>query len=250
MSVTRRLAAVGAAAALSVTGLAVAAPATAVAQAAADECTTTSGSRTFEDTLITYTISQEVVGSNEVAPGGLVTYRTKVSSNSGVGGLITRITDHHPAGFTLTKATIDHPTLTGRDEADHTDSAVKEDNSVTVTGNGWSTGTGQRYVTLETTYRVPADAQVGDTFASGASTTLARLIGPRNESHNPSGVCVKVREKNVVENVTGSLDGMGLGSATGSADGGSAGSQISSDPSGFVADVINQLDLGQMLGLS
>ena len=70
------------------------------------------------------------------------------------------------------------------------------------------------------------------------------------QTWDPIDVCVKIREKNPVEAVTGSLDSAGLGSATGSADGGSAGSQISSDPASFIADIINQINLGKLIGLS
>lgn len=246
MSVSRRLAAAGAAAALSLTGIAVVSPAVAMAA----ECST-SASRTFEDTLIDYTISQEVVGSAEVAPGGNVTYLTKVSSDSAVGGLITSITDHHPAGFTLVKAELDASDALGnRFTSDETAGAVKNASAgtVTVSGAGWTTATtiGGGYVGLYTTYTVPESAVPGETLASGADITLKKIIGERNEAFDPSGVCVTVREKNPVEEVTGSLGDLGFGSAAGD----SALSMAITDPQDFIAGIINQIDLGEMLGLS
>lgn len=250
MSFSRRIAAAGATAALSLTGVAVVVPAVATAA----ECSTT-GSRTFSDTGITYTISQEVVGASEVAPGGTVKYLTRVSSNSIVGGLISQITDHHPAGFSLVKAEIDYSNAIGqRNTSDETAGAQKDAtaNTVKVSGGGWTTATtlGGGYVGLITTYTVPESAVPGERLESGADITLQRLIGPKHEAFDPSGACVTIREKNAVENVTGSLDSAGLGSATGSADGSSEMSAASSDPQSFIAGIVNQLDLGKIIGLS
>lgn len=250
MSFSRRIAAAGATAALSLTGVAVVVPAVATAA----ECSTT-GSRTFEDTGITYTISQEIVGSSEVAPGGTVKYLTKVSSNSAFGGVIRQITDHHPAGFSLVKAEIDYSNAVGkRNTSDETAGAEKNAtaNTIKVSGAGWTTATtlGGGYVGLITTYKVPDSAVPGEKLPSGADISLQRMLDQRHEAFDPSGVCVTVREKNAIENVTGSLDSAGLGSATGSADGSSQMSTASSDPQGFIAGIVNQLDLGKIIGLS
>lgn len=251
MSVSRRLAAATAAAALSVTGVAVLSPAVATAA----ECSADS-SRTFVDTGIDYTITQEVVGSAEVAPGGTVTYRTKVTSDDAFGGTIAQITDHHPAGFTLIKAEVDAGYLVGpRKVVDETDAAIKNTvaSTVRVTGGitGWTTSTTYGgYVALSTTYRVPESAEPGEKLASGTDITLNKVGSDRHETFDPSGVCVTIREKNAVETVTGLLDGAGLGSATGSADGSSELSSGISDPQGFIAGIINQLDLAEIIGLS
>ena len=250
MSFSRRIVAAGAAAALSLTGAAI----SGTAVAAAAECSTT-GSRTFQDTGITYTISQEIVGSSEVAPGGTVKYLTKVSSNSALGGVIRQITDHHPAGFSLVKAEIDYSNAVGkRNTSDETAGAEKDAsaNTIKVSGAGWTTATtlGGGYVGLITTYKVADSAVPGEKLKSGADISLQRMFDQRHEAFDPSGVCVTVREKNAIENVTGSLDNAGLGSATGSADGSSEMSAASSDPQSFIAGIVNQLDLGKIIGLS
>lgn len=250
----KRMIALGAAALMAFSGLAVGTATSGAAVAAAAECSTT-GSRTFQDTGITYTISQEVVGPSEVAPGGTVKYLTKVSSNSAVGGLIRQITDHHPAGFSLVKAELDYSNAVGqRNTSDETAGAEKNAtaNTVKVSGAGWTTATplGGGYVGLITTYKVPDSAVPGEKLESGADISLQRLLDQRHEAFNPSGVCVTIREKNAIENVTGSLDSAGLGSATGSADGSSQMSAASSDPQSFIADIINNINIGELIGLS
>lgn len=247
----RKSIALGAAALMAVSGLTTGVTISGAAVAAAAECSTT-GSRTFQDTGITYTISQEVVGSSEVAPGGTVKYLTKVSSNSAVGGLIRQITDHHPAGFSLVKAELDYSNAVGqRNTSDETAGAEKNAtaNTVKVSGAGWTTATplGGGYVGLITTYKVPDSAVPGEKLESGADISLQKLLDQRHEAFNPSGVCVTVREKNAIETVTGSLDSNGLGSVT---DGSTAAGGISSDPSGFIADIINDINIGELIGLS
>ena len=48
-----------------------------------------------------YTLAKEIVGDGKVAPGGTVTYITKVSGSS---ALVNEIRDYPPAGFQLVKA--------------------------------------------------------------------------------------------------------------------------------------------------
>ena len=105
------------------------------------------------------------------------------------------------------------------------------------------------YVTVVFTYKVADDVKPGTLLKVPSGMIVGYNIGSDTKRENMD-VCVKVREKNPVEVATGSLDDAGLGSATGSADGGSAGSQISSDPAGFIADIINQINLGKLIGLS
>ncbi|MCT1434681.1 hypothetical protein [Dietzia maris] len=92
------------------------------------------------------------------------------------------------------------------------------------------------------TYRVPDDATAGDVLDTSSGMAIALSDGEKVA--NPIGACVAIREKNPVEQVTGCLEGVGLCSlGTGSAtlDG------IVGDPATFSADVINQIDVGQLL---
>lgn len=239
MSVTRRLAAVGAAAALSVTGLAVAAPATVAAQAA-----TCKAAASVKDG--TYDISKRILGSNEVAPGGEVT--TEITVKAGwTAETVKQIVDYHPAELEPVSVRTEALFAKGGHKWVDDTFSVLSPTATAVNSSGWTVVFG--HVTVRITYKVSEDAQPGALLNNPSGLKVDYGVTSDTVAEN-LGVCVKIREKNVVENVTGSLDGMGLGSATSSADGGSAGSQISSDPSGFVADVINQLDLGKMLGLS
>lgn len=187
-----------------------------------------------------YTLNKEVT-SGTVAPGGTVTYRTKVT---GPGGLVNRIADIHPEGFELVKATEDvRWVVGGQKRADVTSKVTKtaSDNTVSHTSSGWTTG-GSAYALLETTYRVPASAKPGDVFNSGAA---ARVIAVDSTTANPINVCVTIREPNAVEAATGSLEGLGLGSLTA---GSTAVGDITSDPASFSADLINGIDIGQLIG--
>lgn len=237
----RKSIAVSAATLMSVSGLTVGA-ATASAQTNGIENCATSQSVT-KNLAGNYTVNKEVVGDGTVAPGGQVTFRTKVS---GAGGLVASITDYHPAGFELVGARENVWWLVGGQKwADVTGKVTKNaaNNSVKHSGSGWTTA-GSATATLETTYRVPADAKPGTVLNSGAATSVT-AVGSIDA--NPIDVCVTIREPNAAEAVTGSLDGLGLGSLT---SGSTAAGGISSDPSGFISDIINGLDLGKMIGLS
>lgn len=245
MTVTRRFASVAMAAAITAAGAAVIAPATAAAQNGAEECKTTAS---FTDG--TWTYNKRILGSNEVAPGGTVKTEIKLTAGHTAVGTA-KITDIHPEALAIQSATVEayhfpagHKTEDVQVTADSpTRSTVRN-----TAGVGWAMADG--YVTATFTYKVAEDAVPGTLLndPSGMVVGYSAIYG--DTVRDDMGVCVKVREKNPVESVTGSLDGAGLGSVTGSADGGSAGSQISSDPAGFVADIINQLDLGQIIGLS
>lgn len=171
----------------------------------------------------------------EVQPGGTVTYSIQVAPAKGVAPVLSTMRDIYPEGLTFVSAKVNGKTVT----------PVVDANARTVTQSGkWIIG---NKPTLEVTYKASDDLQPGTVLNSGAGM-YPDIWGW--QIWDPIDVCVKVREKNPVETVTGSLDSAGLGSATGSADGGSAGSQISSDPSGFIADIINQINLGKLIGLS
>lgn len=188
-----------------------------------------------------YHLTKEVVGSGEVAPGGSVTFRTTVS---GAGALVTRIEDFHPEGFVLVNAResvwklIGGQTWTTVTDDVRTNAATS---SVYRESSGWTTAGGS-HATLETTYRVPDDATPGTVLNTGAGMTVALANGTKVA--NPIDACVTIREQNPVEQVTGSLEGAGLGSLT---TGSTTVDGIVGDPAAFSADLINGIDVGQIL---
>ena len=242
----RRLIALSAAALMAVTGLTTGV-ATAGAQTGTANC---APSRTVEHDWLgvlgtTYSVNKEVVGDGTAAPGGTVTFRTTVT---GAGALINRIQDFHPEGFELVRARHSVWYLLGGQQWSTVTDRVSRDstnNSVTLTSGGWTTA-GNAQVTLETTYRVPRNVSPGDVLNTGAAF---RVMGVANGNrvNNPIDVCVTIREPNAVESFTGSLDGLGLGSATA---GSTAAGGISSDPATFSADLINGINIGELIGLS
>lgn len=242
---TTRSIATGAAALLIASGLAVGTGA-AVASAAPDtSACATAQTVTFNDINTVWTnyhLNKEVVGDGTAAPGGTVTFRTTVS---GAGALVSRIDDFHPAGFELVQARSSVWYLLGGQTWTTVTDDVSRDsasNSVYYSGAGWTTA-GNAKATLETTYRVPADATPGEVLNTGAATNLVLASGRRVA--NPINTCVTIREPNPTEVVTGSLDGLGLGSVT---SGSTALGDIGADPATFSADLINGLDLGQLIG--
>ncbi|WP_420880113.1 hypothetical protein [Rhodococcus sp. (in: high G+C Gram-positive bacteria)] len=186
-----------------------------------------------------YTVSKEVVGDGKVAPGGTVTYLTKVS---GSGALVNQIRDFHPAGFQLVKARLNVKWLIGDQQwTDVTSTAVVGNNAVIATGGGWTTA-GGGVIALETTYKVPETAVVGTQLDSGAGTNIVLAGGDWNI--NPMGVCVTIRQPNPVEAGAGSLEDLGFGSAN-SGSGQVFGSVT--DPQGSMTNVISGV-LGNVLG--
>lgn len=242
MKTVRRIGALAATAALTATGLGVVAPP--VAQAA-DEC---KQSASFKDGTWTY---NKVMSAAEVAPGGTVTSKLEVIAGPAPVVGVKRLTDVHPEQLEIQNVSVrawtglkyvenkTHPF----DTESSTRATVRNDKDVF----GWSVLGGN--LSAEFTYKVSEDAKPGDLLKVPSGMIAGYSSGSDTVKEN-LGVCVKIREKNPVETVIGSLDSAGLGSATGSADGGSAGSQISSDPSGFIADIINQINLGKLIGLS
>ncbi len=238
----KRVAAAGASAALLATGMTVAAGA-GVAGAQEGDCKPTMSLTGAEGLVVEQTADEATV-----APGGTVTYQTKVSRSGVNVWMLKEIGDFHDPALTLDTSRLNVWKVAGGQSWGETH--LQNDpakNLYWESGSGWDM-TGGNYAILETTYKVSEDAEVGKRLDSGVQ---AKPVGWSTSQEWPNrGACVEVREKNPVESVTGSLDGAGLGSVTGSADGGSAGSQISSDPSGFVADIINQINLGKLIGLS
>ena len=90
---------------------------------------------------------------------------------------------------------------------------------------------------------IPDDATPGDVLNTGAATNLVLADG--RKVANPINTCVTIREPNPAEAVTGSLEGLGLGSLT---SGSSALGDIGADPAVFSADLINNIDVGQLIG--
>ncbi|WP_305093942.1 hypothetical protein [Prescottella sp. R16] len=186
-----------------------------------------------------YTVSKEIVGDGTVAPGGTVTYLTKVS---GSGALVNEIRDFHPAGFQLVKARLNVKwVLGGQQWEDVTGTVVTGNNSVKATGTGWTTA-GGAVIALETTYKVPDNAVVGTKIDSGAGTKIVLAGGDWNI--DPMGVCVTVRQPNPVEAGAGSLEDLGFGSVN-SGSGQVFGSVT--DPQGSMTNVISGV-LGNVLG--
>lgn len=233
--------AVSAATLMALSGLIVGAATASAQTTGIENCAT---SQTVTKSLVgSYSVHKEIVGDGTVAPGGQVTFRTKVS---GAGGLVASITDYHPAGFELVGARENVWWLVGGQKwADVTGNVTKDAaaNSVKNSGSGWTTAGGAT-ATLETTYKVPADAKPGTVLNTGAATSVT-AVGSIDA--NPINTCVTIREPNAVESVTGSLDGLGLGSVT---SGSTAAGGISSDPATFSSDIINGIDIGQLIGLS
>lgn len=233
------MAAIAATAALTSTGFALAAP---VVAQAAEEC---SQSGSFTDG--TWTYNKKILDA-EVAPGGTV--KTEIKLTAGYTAVGTaKITDVHPKELQIKSATVEawhgggHQTHDVQVTADSPTRATVRNTA----GVGWAMANG--YVTAVFTYKVADDVEPGTLLKVPSGMVVGYNIGSDTMKENMD-VCVKVREKNPVEVATGSLESAGLGSATGSADGGSAGSQISSDPAGFIADIINQINLGKLIGLS
>ncbi|AWH92892.1 hypothetical protein [Dietzia lutea] len=188
-----------------------------------------------------YHLTKEVVGDGTAAPGGTVTFRTTVS---GAGALVTRIEDFHPQGFiTVSARESVWKVFGGQTWTTVTDDVRTnaETSSVYRESSGWTTA-GGAHATLETTYRVPDDATPGEVFDTGAGMTVALANGTKVA--NPIGTCVTIREKNATEQVAGSLEGLGLGSLT---TGSTTLEGIAGSPATFSADLINQIDVGQLL---
>lgn len=186
-----------------------------------------------------YTLSKEVSGDGTAAAGHTVTYVTRVS---GSGSLVNEIRDYHPLGFQLVSARLNVKWLIG-DQAweDVTGTAQVGNNSVVVTGAGWTTA-GGGIIALETTYKIPADVPVGTVLNSGAGTNIVLAAG--GWTINPMGVCVTIRPPNPVEIGTGSLDAVGLGSIN--AGSGQVFGSVT-DPQGSISNIIGDV-LGNVLG--
>lgn len=235
--------AAGAGAALIATGMSVAAG-TGVAGAYDAETCSTSAERHYANagSLGTkYYISKEVVGDGTVAPDGTVSFLIK---SWGAGALIDELRDFHPAGFTLEKAEINVKwVLGGQEWEDATARAVSEGDTVSVRSAGWTTAAGAT-AALRTTYKAPGDLEPGTKIDAGGAGFDVRLAGGDHDWEDMD-LCATVRDKNVGEHVSGSLEDAGFGSVN-TAGANAFGSLT--DPQGSIAGVINELDFGKIIG--
>lgn len=166
----------------------------------------------------------------EVQPGGTVTYSIQVAPAKGAAPVLSTMRDIYPEGLTFVSAKVNGETVT----------PVVDANARTVTHSGkWIIG---NKPTLEVTYKASDDVQPGTILNSGAGM-YPDMWGW--QIWNPIDVCVTVREKNAGEQVSGSLEDTGLGSVnTASANGFAS----LTDPQGSITGIINDIDLGKIIG--
>lgn len=187
-------------------------------------------------------VVQQTVDKAEVAPGGTVTYQTKVSRGSGI-WMLKEIGQFHDPALTLDGSRLNVWYLNGGQKWGETQlNRDPAKNLYWEKTQGYWEMTGGNYAILEMTYRVADDAQAGTPLVSGVQ---AKPVGWGSQEWPTGGACVKVREKNPVENASGSLDSAGLGSVN-TASTSMFGSLT--DPTGSVADVINGIDFGPIIG--
>lgn len=219
-------------------------PATMVATAAAEPAacgtTATREDSNWSSAGTTFTVVNEVVAPGTAPAGGTLTYRVTVS---GSGATITQLRHFHDPALVPVSARVSSWKLgaLGQTWTNETNNMVKGDGVVRVNSSGWTTAGGQN-TTLEVTYRVPAGATVGTTYDSGAGYNAA--LADMSPSYQRLGVCGTVREPNAVETAQGSLAGIGAGSLV---EGSVSSSNISSDPSGFLGEVLGGI-LGNVVG--
>jgi len=230
----RRVAAAGAGAAMIATGMSVSLGAgTAAAQDTACEQTVN-----FTGSGI---VVEQTVDKAEVAPGGTVTYQTKVSRGSGI-WMLKEIGQFHDPALTLDSSRLNVWYLNGGQKWGSTHlNRDPAKNLYWESGSGWDM-TGGNHAILEMTYRVSDDAQAGTQLVSGVQ---AKPVGWNSQEWPTKGACVKVRAKNPVESANGSLDSVGLGSVS------TASTEMFgslTNPTGSVSDVINGIDFGKIFG--
>ncbi|GAA4818946.1 hypothetical protein [Tomitella cavernea] len=230
-----RIAAASASAALIATGMSVAVG-TGVASADATSCNATESFKGGEVT------AQQTVTPATAYPGQEVTYSTRISRNSG-GWNLKEIGIAAPDGFVLQDgARVNVWTLgSGQTwynadlDTDSQKNLYWERTDVT-----WEMNS-SHYVELETTFKVPADAEVGSTQQAGVQ---ARPVGWDSQEWLDTGACLKIREKNPVEATQGSLEKLGFGSVN------SGSSQVFgslTDPQGSISGILSDV-LGNVLG--
>lgn len=189
-------------------------------------------------------VTKTVVGGT-VAPGQKVTYRTSFSLTGHPDRYLAKVIDHHPAGFTYVqgsaKVTAWH--FVGGTKTEAVNASVDVgNNTVSVeNGGGWALSTtGGKTVTVELQYLVPQDAQVGADLDSGVSFDI-NLFGSR-QVFNPIGAFTTIRALNPGEAAATGSANLGFGSSDGAGGTtGSAGSSAISDPAGFIGQIISNV---------
>ncbi len=187
-------------------------------------------------------ILEQTADKAEVAPGGTITYTTKVSRESGA-WMLKEIGQFHDPALTLKDSRLNVSWAAGGQKwgETHLTNDAAKNLYWERTNNGWAMA-GGKYAALEMTYTVSEDAKPGTQLVSGVQAKP----GDWNSQEWPTeGACVTVRDKNPVETVTGSLDSSGLGSMN-TASTSMFGSLT--NPTGSITDVINGIDFGKIIG--
>lgn len=183
------------------------------------------------------TITKSIVGGGTVAEGGKVTFRTTIAATNTPVRSIEAITDHFPAGFAYLQgsAKVDAWHVIGGQKTEPVSPTVNVA-ARTVTVNGvWPVDTiGSKTVTLEVTYLVPDNAEVGAYLETSSDVDVAFFA----TLQKISGVWVQIREKNIGESLGSGSAGAGLGSSDGE---GGTGSAAMEDPASFLGDVISRV---------
>lgn len=155
----------------------------------------------------TYAMTKEVVGGT-VAPGAEVTF---ILTYRGAGGLLDELRDFAPAGFTRISAKLgDRSSGLFSSTEDFSTKAGGTSNATAIRGV-WSTAANTQFV-LQTVYRAPDNLVPGSQiFAGGGGFNVALVNGVHN--WNPiNSLCMTVRDKDITEVISGSLETTGLGS--------------------------------------
>ncbi|WP_182357736.1 hypothetical protein [Tomitella gaofuii] len=230
-----RIAAAGASAALIATGMSVAVG-TGVASADSSSCNAT---ESFKGGEIT---AQQTVSPAAAYPGQVVTYTTRISRASG-GWNLKEIGIAAPEGFVLQDGARVNVWTLGPGQTWY-DANLRSDSDKNLywerTDVTWDMNS-SHYVELKTTFKVPADAEVGSTQQAGVQ---ARPVGWDSQEWLDKGACLKIRDKNIVESGQGSLEKLGFGSVN------SGSSQVFgslTDPQGSISGILSDV-LGNVLG--
>lgn len=232
-TVLHRIAAAGAGATLLAAGMSVATNGVAHAEESSSECSPSADyDLGFGLTDRDFKVSQEATPS-EVAPGSDVTVETTIY---GDGGLVNvkRLRLNAPEGSRLVSATLDGDDKTGDVKKNDPDKGA-----FSLDGT-WGT-TNNTSVTYEVTVTIPEDVDPGDTLAFGAGASVA-LSGSNDWNDPDDGACVTVRDNNPVESVEGSLGDLGFGDSL------ETGSASVKDPAGSIGDVVDNLNIGKIIG--
>lgn len=184
-----------------------------------------------------YKVTNEWLNGAAAAPGGQATLRSTIT---GPGGLVGEAWQYHPEGFVPESSRVkSYKFLSGQSWENETIVREASNNAARPSGSGWTTAS--QSVTVDITYRVPENAVPGSTLDSGAKV---RITAVGTGDFNPIGACLTIRDRNPIESVQGSLQGVGAGSVV---DGSVASSDMASDPTGSVTEILGGV-LGNVVG--